>query len=382
MKSKSFDFAIVGAGIVGLAHAFHLAERGFKVGVFERGAMATGASVRNFGMVWPIGQPPGEMREMALKSREIWLEVLQRAGIWHRSYGSMHLAYHADELAVLAEFVEQAPALNYQCSIIPPDQVKAKSPHIRTEGLLGAMWSPEEICVSPRQVVAELPAFLQRMGVEFHYSTAVSAVESQRIFAGGREYQVDQTVICTGDDFETLFPDRFRDFGMVRTKLQMLRAKPKMARYDLGCHLCAGLTLGHYANFRICKSLEPLWERVQRELPDHVKWGVHLLVSQHEDGQLTIGDSHEYGEAVFPFLREDIDRLILSYLDSFLPVQELEITERWHGVYAKHPTRTYIIDNPVPNVTIATGVGGAGMTLSFGFAGKVVEEMLDGPFSL
>ena len=103
---------------------------------------------------------------------------------------------------------------------------------------------------------------------------------------------------------------------------------------------------------------------------------MHLLVSQHEDGSLTIGDSHEYGNGVEPFLREEIDQLILSYLDTFLPVEGLEVFERWYGVYAKHPTKGYVVETPLPGVTIVTGVGGAGMTNSFGLAEKVFREKL------
>ena len=343
-----FDVAIVGAGILGLASAYHLAKSGLKVIVLERGVRATGASVRNFGMIWPIGQPAGEMRQIAIRSRELWLEVLRSSGIWHDRCGSLHLAYAEDELSVLEEFVAGAPDWGYACEMISPEAVSRKSPVVRQEGLRGAMWSPSELCVFPRQVVWELPGYLAALGVEFRFGAAVTHVETGRLVCGGSEIVADRIVICSGDDFETLFPAHFAASDLTRSKLQMLRAKPKSPGFDIGTHLCAGLTLGHYANFRTCKRLSPLLERFQRDYPEHQRWGIHLLVSQHEDGCLTIGDSHEYGPDVLPYRREEIDRLILDYLDTFLPVSELEIIERWYGVYAKHPSKNYMIDELFP----------------------------------
>ena len=47
-------------------------------------------------------------------------------------------------------------------------------------------------------------------------------------------------------------------------------------------------------------------------------------------------------------------------------------TERMSSI----PTEPYLIMHPAPAVTAITGVGGAGMTLSFGLAEQVVAREL------
>src|SRR5262249_58502452 len=138
---------VVGAGILGLAHAYHLARRGLKVIVFERDPAARGASVRNFGMIWPIGQPAGPRSALARRSREIWLEVLLSAGLWHAEAGSLHLAYHEDEEQVLQEFV--AGGSVPEARLLTPGEVAARSPAVVPERLRTALWSPLELTVNP-----------------------------------------------------------------------------------------------------------------------------------------------------------------------------------------------------------------------------------------
>ena len=111
MATQTKDIAIIGAGIVGLAHALSAAKRGLSVVLFERNPQAIGASIRNFGMIWPIGQEPGSIHQRALRSRQIWLDIAPRAEIWHAETGSLHLAYADDEMTVLEEFAQLAPGL-------------------------------------------------------------------------------------------------------------------------------------------------------------------------------------------------------------------------------------------------------------------------------
>jgi len=76
---QHFDLAVVGSGILGLAHAYAGVKRGLKVAVFERTGTPLGASVRNFGMGLVTGQPPGIMLDLARESRAIWLHLAARA---------------------------------------------------------------------------------------------------------------------------------------------------------------------------------------------------------------------------------------------------------------------------------------------------------------
>ena len=97
---------VIGAGIAGLAMARALSLRGFHVKVFERGNEATGASIRNFGMIWPIGQPDGLLYERALRSRSIWKEISGTGAFSTEDAGSLHVAYDELEWKVLQELYE------------------------------------------------------------------------------------------------------------------------------------------------------------------------------------------------------------------------------------------------------------------------------------
>jgi glycine/D-amino acid oxidase-like deaminating enzyme len=77
----SYDVAIVGAGIVGLAHALAAARKSRKVAVIERDAFAVGALIRNFGFVTVTGQQAGDCWEKARRARDIWEDVAEAARI-------------------------------------------------------------------------------------------------------------------------------------------------------------------------------------------------------------------------------------------------------------------------------------------------------------
>ena len=373
-EDQSVDVAIVGGGIAGLAHAYMALRKGYRVVLFEREQFSVGASVRNFGMIWPIGQEPEVGLNYAIRSREHWVELSKQAGFWLNENGSLHVAYHEDEEAVLNEFLGLYNDSGFDCEWLSSDQVMQKSPMVNKIGLRGGLYSTTECNVNPKEAIRRIPLFLQeKYGLILRFGRLVHEITHPIIRTQDETWRASKIIVCSGSDFETLYPNLYAQQNLMKCKLQMMKAMPRQP-FTLGPSLCAGLTLRHYAAFSKCKSLPILdkrYDELEIGFKDH---GVHVLLAQHADGGLIIGDSHHYFKTVEPFDSEAVNQLILKYLSTFLET-EFDIVERWHGVYPKLNGSINLELEPEPGVTIINGLGGAGMTLSFGIAEEIVGRL-------
>lgn len=371
---RSADIAIVGGGIVGLAHAYMALRKGYRVVLFERDEFAVGASVRNFGLLWPIGQEPGPGLDRALRSKQHWEEICAQAGIWLKENGSLHLAYHDDEWDVLNEFTALYKDSPYDCHLVTPKEISKFSPCVKQVGLRGGLYSATEGTVYSREAVRRLPLWMQeKYGLIFRPGHVVTEIALPVVRTARESWTVSKVFVCSGADFETLYPQVFDQHPVTKCKLQMMKVLTEES-VNIGPSLCAGLTLRHYAAFAKCASLPRVDARYDAETLAYKHHGVHVLLAQNGYGELIVGDSHHYGPTAEPFDSEMVNDLILRYLHSFVDVGEYRIVERWQGVYPKSQNGILVLE-PEPGVTIVNGLGGAGMTLSFGLAEEVVGRL-------
>jgi D-hydroxyproline dehydrogenase subunit beta len=361
-----FDVAVIGGGIVGLAHAWMAARRRLRVILLERSAAAEGASVRNFGMIWPIGQPEGELHEIALRSRELWLELNSLGVVPAEECGSIHLAHHGDELAVQEEFCNRG---SHGAKMLTAEQSASRSLLINSDNLIGGMFSSTELRVNPRTASAVIARWLQSQGMACCFRTTVTSIENRLLRASdGRSWRADRIIICSGSDLQTLYPDILGTSGIQLCKLQMLKATAQPDHSPGTPHLASGLTLRHYAAFRECPSLHVLQQRVQAETPELDQYGIHVMASQLASGEVILGDSHQYDREISPFDNSQIDDLILREARKVFRLADWTIRERWSGIYAKHPQQPLFETVAGDGTSIFVGTGGAGMTMSFGLA--------------
>jgi len=375
---ESFDVAIVGAGILGLAHALAAADRGLRVIILDRTLRPLGASVRNFGMIWVIGQTPGAGLDLALRSRRTWLDLAKVAPFWVQECGALHVAVRPEELAVMEEFVARHGSSGYDASLLTPDEAVRLSPGLRRDRILGAMRTTRELAVDPREAILAVESLLaRRSNIRIARGVHVRRVSTGEVeLADERCFKADRIIVCSGPDLRSLLPGIVGE-GVACCKLQMVRTIPQPAGWRLGTHVAAGLSLVHYKSFAECPSLAALRRTLESEHPEHLRLGVNVLVSQNQAGELTIGDSHEYAPDVDHVDRAHIDELVLGTLAEYFQAPTLQIAERWHGVYPKR------LDGAVGSmvraasgVYAAKGFAGNGMTVSFAFAADAMEAIM------
>ena len=370
---SGYDVAIVGAGIVGLAHAYFAARRGKRVVVIERDARANGASIRNFGFITVTGQQAGDCWGMARRSRDIWAEIAPEAGIGILHRGLIATARRSEAESVIDAFLQTGMAEG--CRRLRPAEAADLAPI--SPSVTAALHSPHELRVESKTAIPALADWLaEAHGVTFRWGVAVRAVETPRIETSAGPVEAEAAIVCPGDDYTALFSERIAAYGLTRCKLQMLRVRADAAQ-KIAAGVMSDLGLARYLGYAELPQATALAARLDTEQPAQRANGVHLIVVQSADGSLVVGDSHHYAATPDPFAPDDVADLILEELDAVLDLGARQVTERWVGTYASAPDRWRLTDAPDNATRIVIVTCGAGASTAFGIAEETIAELFD-----
>ena len=364
--NNHFDLIVVGAGIVGLAHAYTAARRGLKVCVVERDAACVGASIRNFGFITVTGQGAGDTWRRARRAREIWGEVAPQAGIAALHHGLYLTAFRPKALAVLEEFM--ATPMAEACELLDIEEAARRAPVLQLDGAQGVLYSPHEMRVESRTAIGLLAKWLaESMGVVFRFGEAVLEVEAPRVRTSRATLHGERVAVCTNTDLHGLFAERLTPHGLRLCQLHMLRVQPEPG-FALPGSVMADLSLVRYHGYSRLPAAAALLAQVQREEGESLAHGIHLIVVQSADGSLVVGDSHHYGPVLEPFADQRVDDLILRHLRETLRLDAATVTERWVGIYPSSDHADCLIDRPDDATRLVLVTSGTGASIAFGIA--------------
>ena len=375
MSQHDCDLLVVGAGILGLAHAWAGAKRGLKVKVFERSHTPLGASIRNFGQALVGGQAPGAMLDLARQAHGLWGDLGQVAGLHLHQQGSLLFARTEAEEALLDAFVTGRGAqLGYRTALLRGKELSAlydgRFAHHRA-----ALHGLDDQQLYSREALPQIVAYLTReLGVEFHFSTLVRDVDSGYALTSAGRFTARHILVCSGHDYQTLLAEQMAALQPQVCGLQMLRARLQQP-LALQHALLTGLSCVHYGAFADLPEADAIRAQIRAEQPELETHGIHLLISPTPTGELIIGDSHVYGSDIAPFNAEAVDRILLELTEHTLG-GEIEVLERWQGVYGARGPGPFSVLSAAAGVTAVLMHTGLGMSVGLALGERTIAAVL------
>lgn len=321
-----YDLILVGAGIMGTFHAYHAAKLGKKVLLLEKDNKQVGSTIQNFGQIVPSGLD-SEWLHYGTRSLEIFDELKNLANFTLVKNGSVYIASDDDELTLIQELEQIHTSTNYHCQFLDKRTAVQKFPDLNSDYIKGALFYPAEYSVNSSEFIYTLIDYCkEKLGV--HYLNRSSVIHMEESPNGvkvetteKRIFYSEKAIICSGYVFNLLFPEIYKNSGLILSKLQMMKTHP-LKQFQLKANILTGLTIRRYESFEGCSFFKNL------KTPDHLKemknYGIHILFKQLPDGSIIVGDSHEYApvEKV-----EDLSLGVQEYINNLMKVEAKRILD-------------------------------------------------------
>lgn len=399
------DVVVLGGGVVGVMTAWHLADRGFKVLLCEKGRIAGEQSSRNWGWVRQQGRAYAELPIM-VESLRLWKGLSQQLGegLGFRQEGVVYLSRSEAEMASFAEWLEGAKDHGLDTRLLDRAEVARLIPG-GAEPWIGAMHTPSDARAEPWTAVPLIARAAADKGVVIRENCAVRALD----IAAGRVTGVitergrvgcDQVVVA-GGAWSSLF---LRAHGVL---IPQLAVKATVARTPPMPQVFAGNACDDRFAFRRRAdggySLAPgalhdffIGPDAFRALPKYLgvlkrDWRSTFFHPAAPRGYPDAwGTPRRWSaDGVSPFERIRVlnpapnPKILAQIQDDFaaaLPaLGRPQIADAWAGMIDTMPDVVPVVDRvaAIPGLVVATGMSGHGFGIGPGM-GRVIADLVAG----
>ncbi len=199
--TKTCDFLIVGAGIIGFSVARSLIFRDPKcsIRILEKESSAgSHASGRNSGVL----HAGFYYSEDSLKARftqqgnQRMREYCEQYKLPINNCGKLVVATNEEEIMGLEELFQRANINGIETSLIAAEEARELEPRIRTVGK--ALWSPSTSSVNPRDIMRSLESELVAAGVTIDKGVTYNSISGELVETSNGTYSAGHLINAAG----------------------------------------------------------------------------------------------------------------------------------------------------------------------------------------
>jgi glycine oxidase ThiO len=311
------DVLVIGGGIIGLASAIALAQKGANVTILERDICGRGATWAAAGMLAPEAERlEGSLLEFGLSSREMypqWIANLMRLSGLDCGYWCC---------GIIAPILANQDQVDSQ----HPKYLNLEETHKRQSGfgtsVSGSLWLPEDGQVNNRQLVQALLAAARSLSIKIIEGTTVYEIVRDQVRdrvlhldTSAGKLQSDRYILATGAWTRSLMPLPIKPI-----KGQMLSVLDRD-------------------------------RRLQR-----VIYAPNSYIVPRQDGKIVIGATVEDNGFTQGNTAAGIAQLLNNAIAVYPAIADMQITETWWGFRPHVPNEIPLIGaSDYENLILATG---------------------------
>jgi (S)-2-hydroxyglutarate dehydrogenase len=201
MSSHTFDFLVVGGGVVGLAIAreIKLRDKTKSVAVLDKESeLALHASGRNSGVIHAgFYYSPDSLKAKLTRQGNILLhEFLQEKNIAVKNVGKVVVTTNDKQVKVLEDLYQRGLANGVPLEILNEQELLKLEPNTKT--VSKALWSPTTSVADPKSLVKALEADLKNLGVKVILSEKVLSIDKKSVNTEKNAYSFGHLINAAG----------------------------------------------------------------------------------------------------------------------------------------------------------------------------------------
>lgn len=351
--TASPDVLVIGAGLVGTAIALRLAETGLQVTLVDSGFAGGGSTGAAMGHLVAMDDSPAQLALCADSCRR-WQELVETLPpeAEYDGCGTLWLAASDAELDAAQDRIRGYAAHGVRAELLDAQALAQAEPAL-APGLSGALLVPGDAVVYPPTVARELVRRARGLGVKVLDGSTVRELASHEArFADGSRLATGAIVVAAGVASPELVPG----LPVVPRKghLVITDRRPGVLRHQL-------VELGYL------QSAHSFGEA-----------SVAFNLQPRRTGQLLIGSSRELVGLDASINRPLLGRMLDRARQFFPALGEMRAQRTWVGFRPTTPDKLPLIGRwpTLPDLWIATGHEGLGITMAPGTADLIVAGLL------